>query len=230
MATKKEVWLDDRYNEHEREVEALFADLENAICDDDKSRLVAAIDALHEYAHRGDAKVETGIKLRVGGVYITRDGRNTIEIFRQADGALAVADGFSFAGRVIAGSDKKGETYYYSASGAFNPSNPHPDPDDLTHAVIRADRGTVLPEGVPPELDDWVKRWDWITAKVSVDAIRELRKGDEVRIGLNWYTIVRVYHHGRVTRLAFAAVSGDVVPAVADELAAIANEVRYSDR
>jgi hypothetical protein len=88
------------------------------------------------------------------------------------------------------------------------------------------DTGTVLPEGVPPELDDWVKRWEWITARVTEADCEKLNEADEVRIGLNWFpvryrgTLIVCIKTSDVGEVAFSFV----------ELAAIANEVRYNGR
>jgi hypothetical protein len=93
-------------------------------------------------------------------------------------------------------------------------------------ADTQRDTGTALPEGVPPELDDWVKRWEWITAQVSVDAIRELREGDEVRIGTKWHEVTE--RDGDGVWLGFVRhLQTEFDPR---ELAAIANEVRYNGR
>lgn len=162
MATKKEVWLDKGGRMCTSEVDALTEDYDVAMhevlyfdnegghVDQLTPDMVAAIDALHEYAHRGGAKA----------------------------------------------------------------------PDTQRDA----DRGTVLPEGVPPELDDWVKRWEWITARVSVDAIKKLCHDDEVRISTRWF-IVWGTDGDYITLVQPAGTA-----LLATDLAAIANEVRYNDR
>jgi hypothetical protein len=93
-------------------------------------------------------------------------------------------------------------------------------------ADTQRDTGTALPEGVPPELDDWVKRWEWITARVTPEAIEKLEHDDEVRIGTRWIT---VWGRGAVQREVVFTYPGGSALSV-EALAAIANEVRYNGR
>lgn len=68
MAKKKEVWVDNEDCNHDTELEALFADVSDAWEDlepdkdnnlkDLSDKFRAAIDALHEYAHRDDMPAE----------------------------------------------------------------------------------------------------------------------------------------------------------------------------
>jgi hypothetical protein len=235
MATKKEIWYNYNDGECASEFDALTDDIsfgEDArhACKTGElsPRVVAVIDALHEYAHRGDkapsdVKVKTGIKLRVGGVYKNRRG-GRIEIRRalvRGQDEYEIDD----CGYAFEGVDDNGDEYYYTATGAFDPDGE--DTEDLVSEVIEEVPATTLPEGVPPELDDWVKRWEWITAKVSVDAIRELRKGDEVRIGRDWYHVDRA---DDCTTMLELHEDGLTTYFYVQELANIANEVRYNGR
>lgn len=60
MATKKEVWIDNAGHRHDTELSALYADWIDALDSCGVSLLsppaVAAIDVLHEYAHRVETK------------------------------------------------------------------------------------------------------------------------------------------------------------------------------
>ena len=95
MATKKEVWFDDAGDEHESELSALVADFDNAVsadCVSMTSGLCAAIDALHEYAHRNDAKKEKPTLRRalvVDGRYFTV-GNHEVHIVAKTDSGLFV--------------------------------------------------------------------------------------------------------------------------------------------
>jgi hypothetical protein len=175
VATKKEVWLNNRGEMSNCEFDALVADLDcasNSVLARGggpdsggylSTGIVAAIDALHEYAHRGEREIDALV-------------------------------------------------------------------DEYKEALIgieASDSGVVLPEGVPPELDDWVKRWEWITARVTLEQVRELREGDQVRIGLNWYPVAKCGMHVVWVR---TAGRGDDVGYAFDELAPIANEVRHNGR
>ena len=153
MAKKIEQWQDNEGCNHDTEFEG------NNLTDvwDDTE---AAIDALHEYAHRGD-----------GPDY--GDGTD--------------AEGFP-------GGDAR--------------------------------MGTALPEGVPPELDDWVKRWEWITARVTLDQVLAMKDHDQVRIGLEWWDVPCA--GGRSVTLR--TPTGETVYMWVHELDAIANEVRYNGR
>lgn len=98
MTRKIEQWVDNEGLFHSSELEALKSDLYDAIDDsnseDDESpkltsEVVAAIDALHEYAHRGDAKGErpvadSGIAPRVGRKYRLRESSSIARIVRVA--------------------------------------------------------------------------------------------------------------------------------------------------
>jgi hypothetical protein len=157
--SKVEYWIDRDGDRHNNELSALESELSCA-CNESRSTdegyapelnadVTAAIDALHEYAHRGDKATDT-----------------------------------------------------------------------------QRDTGTALPEGVPPELDDWVKRWEWITARVTPEAIEKLEHDDEVRIGTRWIT---VWGRGAVQREVVFTYPGGSALSV-EALAAIANEVRYNGR
>jgi hypothetical protein len=165
MATKKEVWVSSKGDTYQTELGALLGEQADLFCeytDHDlceyvipelDGEMIAAIDALHEYAHRG---------------------------------------------------------------------NKDESPD------TQRDTGTALPEGVPPELDDWVKRWEWITARATEDQIRHLQAGDEVRIGADWY---RVDRRGTCAHSVFLAfVGGTTAQFLPRELATVASEVRYNGR
>jgi hypothetical protein len=93
-------------------------------------------------------------------------------------------------------------------------------------ADTQRDSGTALPEGVPPELNDWVKRWEWVTARVTILDVRNLQHDDDVRIGSRWFHVV--YSGPSIINIAIG--DSDNVGFHADELAAIANEVRYNGR
>jgi hypothetical protein len=174
MAKKIEQWTDNEGGACSNELDALCVDLwvagRASTPDPETPELnadvTAAIDALHEYAHRDD---ETGV-------------------VRNASGDIV--------GRVRA------------------------------HRAVDTD--TALPEGVPPELNDWVKRWEWITARVTEDAVRELRKGDQVRIGTNWIQVVSV-NLGSVV-VDIEGLDDSYTCLTYSEAARIANEVRYNGR
>lgn len=109
MATKKEVWVSEDGTNHSTELKALASDLLDQFgCDkfdfeQDPTTLtaeqVAAIDAIHEYAHRGAPAWRPALRreLVLFGDYWTVGGHTAEIVGRDADGNFVDSDGDRFS-------------------------------------------------------------------------------------------------------------------------------------